>query len=1513
MNKIHNVIWSTARNAWIVVAEGTKTNSKARTKGLKVMVALVLVSLSPATSFAATLPQGGSIIIGDGSIISNGSNQLIIKQTSDKLGINWQSFNIGADGHVIFDQPGASSIALNRVIGSDGSSILGKIDSNGQVFLINPNGVIFGKNAKVNVGGLVASTMAITDDDFKNGNYKFQAGENNGQIVNHGTLHASEGGYVALLGKTVKNTGVIKATLGTVTLAAGSAVTLDFAGDGLIKVQVDQSAVNALVDNHGLIQADGGNVFMTARASNALLDTVVNNEGIIRAQTIGNRSGKIYLDGGTESGTVMVAGTLDASAPVTGDGGFIETSGPIVQIADGAQITTLSKNGTTGDWLVDPTDFTISSGTGPKTTSGIGAKTLMTNLATTNVELKTSASGTEKGNIYVNSDISWAENTKLTLTAHGEININANINVNGDKGKLGLNYSGSTYNIAKGKSINLVGANTQYSQNGENAIILRTVNDLLKLDDSSNEWSIFALGGNIDASATSSWNNGLGYKPAVMDGTFYGHLSGLGHSVTNLFINRPNESNVGLIGKMESSKIYNVGVSGSVVGKNNTGLLVGYSDGGVFRNISTSGLVSGGDNVGGVAGFIESGNVTNVNSSADVNGLAYVGGVLGSVNSNSLNYLFSTGNVSGLDGIGGVVGRLEDGTLNFSYALGNVTGRSMVGGVLGYGTLADLNTSNSSGDVAGSGDAVGGLVGQMFDGEIAESFSTSNVTGVNDVGGLAGKVEKIDLENSYASGSVAGSNNIGGLVGSAKNAYLTFTYSTGKVTGASNLGGLIGAGAGGDIKESYWDTTKSEMLSSAGGVGKIDLTDASIFSNWNIALEGGSNKTWRIYDGSTGPLLRAFMGTGTATAGPDLSTTYNGKTVNTGDVAFGGTFNANITDSFFQPKNGEVGFALTSDGQAIRNAGTYVLDGFYSTQFGYDITQAVQNNLVVEKARLDIDAIASGKTYDGNTDANVSFGDNRFGSDDLVITGTGSFEDKNAGFGKAVSVNGISVAGDDASNYYWDASSTTTADISKANLNITATGSKKVYDGSTGASVSFDDNRIGSDDIVVSSDDINFSDKNAGQGKTILANGIVLSGEDAKNYEWNASASTTGDISKATLVVGAIGHDKVYDGTTGADVSYTDNRIANDDLIISSSGASFGDKNAGTGKVVTLNGISVGGEDAANYEWNTTTSTTADIAKAHLKITADGVDKTYNGSTAAGVTLGDDRIAGDDLAIGFGDANFSDKNAGVNKTVTVNGITVTGEDAQNYSWDAITTSSASIWKAILNVTGKASGKTYDGSSSAVVTLGDDRVLGDDLVINAGASNFADKNAGMNKLVTVEEITLGGADAQNYTFNTSTTAHADIAKASLVIKADNASKMEGTEDGKLNWNIESGDLFGSDSIIGSLGRVDGETVGVYEINQGDLTAGFNYEISVVPGLYEITKKPAPAVNVELEEAKSIISTINTTSRSANSSEQQMATVDSSAIAGDYRLLNLGMMLPDDFTFDEVTSSQIIEKK
>lgn len=396
-----------------------------RAGGRRFAVHALSASLLLAIASAAHAdPVGGVVTNGTANIANSGGNTTIT-QTTSKVVINWQSFSIGVGETVQFLQPDSNSVALNRVLGNDPSIILGSLNANGKVFLVNPNGVLFGKGSSVNVGGLIASTMNITDADFMSGKYAF-TGAGSGSILNQGSITASDGGFVALMGRSVSNQGLITARLGTVALAAGEAVTLDLAGDGMLNVSVSQGAVNALVENGGLIQADGGQVLLTAQGAGDLLHTVVNNTGVIQAHTIDNRNGTILLLGDMQTGTVNVGGVLDASAPSVGDGGFVETSAATVNVQRDVQVTTASAGGKTGQWLIDPQDFTIGSAPG----DNIAGSTLSAQLVTNNITITTAGAGNDNGDIFVNDAVSWTASggpTTLTLLADRNVDINAAI------------------------------------------------------------------------------------------------------------------------------------------------------------------------------------------------------------------------------------------------------------------------------------------------------------------------------------------------------------------------------------------------------------------------------------------------------------------------------------------------------------------------------------------------------------------------------------------------------------------------------------------------------------------------------------------------------------------------------------------------------------------------------------------------------------------------------------------------------------------------------------------------------------------------------------------------------------------------------------------------------------------------------------------------------------------------------------------------------------------------------
>ena len=320
------------------VAAHRVLNMRPRVLAVAVSAALVpWTFLSPvlAQTSANALPTGGQVTSGSATLTYS-SNKLQIDQGTNKAILQWDGFSIGSNAWVNFTQPSASSVALNRVTGTNPSEIFGRLTANGQVFLSNPNGVLFAPGASVDVGALFATTLSIADRDFLAGRYNFYNAGGAGSVVNQGVITAT--GYAALAGPQVRNDGIIVARAGTVALAAGERVALDMVGDGLIKVSVDQAAMNASAINTGRIEADGGNVVLTARSANALLDTVVNNTGIIRAKSLVERNGEIVLDGGSagvvaNSGTLTVAGT-DAGAT----GGTVKVLGDKVALFSGTRI-----------------------------------------------------------------------------------------------------------------------------------------------------------------------------------------------------------------------------------------------------------------------------------------------------------------------------------------------------------------------------------------------------------------------------------------------------------------------------------------------------------------------------------------------------------------------------------------------------------------------------------------------------------------------------------------------------------------------------------------------------------------------------------------------------------------------------------------------------------------------------------------------------------------------------------------------------------------------------------------------------------------------------------------------------------------------------------------------------------------------------------------------------------------------------------------------------------------------
>ena len=300
-----------------------------------------------------TLPTGGQVVAGSATINSSStSNSAVmnINQTSQRAVVNWDSFNVGKNATVNFNQPNANAVTLNRVTGGSASVIDGAIKANGQVVLVNSNGVTFGKGAEVNAAAVTASTLNIADKEFMDGRATYKddgtgVGSNAGKIINKGTIQTNnangEGGFIALLAPEVRNQGYLLAQKGgTVAIGSGSQITLNIQGQSLVAIKVDESVYHGLIANKRIVEAPGGLVVLATGAANQLMAGVIKNTGRISASSAVNNGGVIEL----VANTITQAGKLTANSQ-TQDGGQINLAANDITLAKNSKTTATGATG----------------------------------------------------------------------------------------------------------------------------------------------------------------------------------------------------------------------------------------------------------------------------------------------------------------------------------------------------------------------------------------------------------------------------------------------------------------------------------------------------------------------------------------------------------------------------------------------------------------------------------------------------------------------------------------------------------------------------------------------------------------------------------------------------------------------------------------------------------------------------------------------------------------------------------------------------------------------------------------------------------------------------------------------------------------------------------------------------------------------------------------------------------------------------------------------------------------
>jgi filamentous hemagglutinin family protein len=1308
------------------------------------MRALASACLLAAMGHGAVMAQGvvntnvGSYTAksGTATLVANpDANKSIIRLDSTKSILEWNRMNVAAGTSLEFVQPSSQSIVLNRILSADPTRIDGGLFSNGQVWLLNSSGVLFGANSQVNVQGLMATTRNIGDADFLAGRYVFgPLGNMDGRVANAGQIVAANGGYVVLAGSKVENSGRIQAQMGQVQLASGKAFAMDLNGDKLLRFDVTQAltggdASEAAVRNAGQLIADGGQVQMTARAAQGLVGQVVNTGGLLQANSAREVNGEIVLDAGPggeviaggqlsaqglnagqkggnvtvvgekitlptdarintsgqagggnvlvggdwqgsgnlqqasmvdmqagsqiqanatqagdggkvvlwsdvhkNGGTTSVAGAIQAQGGIDGgNGGKVETSGASLSIAKTAAVNAGSAKGLAGQWLLDPVNVTIDSAAASTIETALNSNYVLVTTTGTTVNsppftnVRVGESGTD-GNIYVNAPMSWNKYF-LSLEASGNVYINSpltigainNSNSPGTFGGLqvvanslnfGMNSNGFLGRIDIQDSAGAARAGNGFRFNNTNYTLINDVTGLQNI--SSGLSGNYALSGNIDLSTVANWS------PL---GTFTGRFNGLGHTVSNLTINRPGESNLGLF-SVNTGSISAIGIaSGSVAGGDqthfNTGSLVGINYGGSISNVFSKADVTGEwQNVGGLVGFNS--------SSASV-----------ALIENS----FSAGNVIGTNNLGGLVGTNQatgsaDAIIRNSYVAGNVSSSKTVQNGIFIGGLAGINeggvgaariqNSYATGTVFTQIGLTGGLVGinsnsQSF---ITDSYATGivrNTSAAYDtsgIGGLVGLNQGV-IARTYATGMVSSPFNsqgegTGGLVGS-NYASVSDSYATGTVSAQFGRGDLIGIDGG--------SSTGSAAVTAA------NKFKAASYGNFDFA------NTWVIYEGSTAPLLRSFLTPMTVSvSNPTVATqVYDGTN------AYSGSGTVSYSSFYSNPvaqTNGSVSYSLAS-----KNVGTQQIQvgGLYSDQQGYLFTYAnSMGSATVTPAPLTVTAGVVTKTYDGTTTATGSGTAGALAgagaSEYIASAGTQAFTNKNAGTGKTVQASGVTIKdsgnADVTSNYNITYVDNTASTINQASLTVGFTGVNKEYDGNTTARVTTNDNRI-TNDVLTLTATANFADDSIASNKPVAVTALSLGGVDAANYTLaNTTGNTTADITASKTVQTPLQKTASYissivtavqppvASTASSSVTTTDTTVSSA-FIQPTSSATTQATASGDGKTDQVNATNLAASQNAPVATVAAAPTTQAATTAVISVSASNITTQANQTTAA--------------------------------------------------------------------------------------------------------------------------------------------------------------------------------------------------------------------------------------------------------------------------------------------------------
>ncbi len=1259
---VYRLVFSKSLGVWVAVAETAKAAGKCA--GSCVLLGALALAASPAQ--AQSLPTGGNVTQGAGKISVNGADMLV-RQDSARMVADWQSFSIGARNSVRFVQPGSDSVALNRVLGSDPSRIFGGLSANGHVYLQNPNGVLFAPGSQVNVGSLVATSLTADMDQFKAGALRLSGGTPaSGSVRNEGSITTPAGGHVVLAAPQVANTGSIATPGGTTALVAGNAVNIDPTGSGLLSITVPLAALNAQLENAGTLSADGGAVLLHAAATDAALRTVMQVGGVVRARSIEQRDGQIVLSGGS-SGMVRISGTLDAAGAAAGTrGGSIKVLGERVALVGQARVDASGDAG--GGTVLVGGNY---QGKGPEANA---SDTYVGRNVTLDASARLSGDG---GKVVV-----WSDNTtryagSIFATGGAQQGNGGQAEVSGKKV---LNFDGQVnLKAARGKSGSLLLDPTDITI----GVVADVNGDSTTGDDLATPNLLFGDFPNAASQITAT-------RVATLLGTGDVNLQ----ATNSIAVRAP--------------------LDVAPAGPNTT----------LFLNSPTVLFAQP------VTLNNSSLNVTGVNITVDdalVSAASVRLSLDPSIPPGFINQTFPSGirtnSLTIARNSNAIVNVTLDGSLN------------QIGNLNITADTALVRVDNAPGTPLNVRGTVGG------------NFTLQTNTGVVQTAPLnvSGAFDLTTTDTNPVSGAVVLTN--------AANSFGSLSFNVGSSLNLVAAGALRAQGSADtsirlvssgpftlDISGLTSRSTTNPSNIDVSGAGFIDSSDASA----PITIQPGGRFFIRSSDFSADQLGNVLF---SAAGLLDLNyTIYSGWTGP--DPSVGNGYYTNQTGQLGSPPtdvppiskvyDGNTAFAFVQSGgaaQALFGSGVVPLSAYSVTSTGTFANKNVGTDKAYTVA-VSNDVVAT----------RASTGDAFYG---LQYTGFSRL----AGPGNALSqvtARPITSSGITGVDRVYNATTTVGLGTGGAVLNGTITGDNV--------------------NLVTSSAFGTMADKNVGNNKPVTVNGLTLGGTDAPNYSLT-------DVSNARVNIGALGLtstgivavNRVYDATTavalatgGATLNGT---ISGDNVNLVTTGAlgTMANKNVGTAKPVSISGLTLSGSDSANYTVADASNATVDIsARAITSSGITGVDRIYDATTAValdtsaatlnGVIVGD----GVSLATSGAFGTLSNKTVGLNKPVTVGGLTLGGTDAPNYS--LVDASNATVNIAVRTLTPAgvtATNRVEDGTTLVGLNTANASVVGvlpgDTVNLDASAAvgNVATPDPGINKPVTISGLTLNGTDSVNY--------------------------------------------------------------------------------------------------------------------------------------------------------------------